>query len=154
MNRHLGDRALLRAVERESLPREREHLASCAACAERRVQLAHDLRLLGNVLRDGPPPGLSARAVPMRRWVPAMLAAGVGTAVLIWGLLGRPPLPAEVADAEPLSLDNVTAALFATDEIEQVAKPVRRSDFLPLQAALRGEWPCAHPDPWLDRDCS
>jgi hypothetical protein len=154
MNRHLGDRALLRALEGESRPREREHLASCAACAGRRVQLAHDLRFLGTVLRDGPPPGLIARAAPMRRWVPALLAGGMAAAVLVWALLGRTPLPAEVADAEPLSLDNVTAALFATDEIEQVAKPVRRSDFLALQAALRGEWPCAHPDPWLDRDCS
>jgi hypothetical protein len=153
MNRHLGDRALLRALDGESRPRERDHLASCATCAERRVRLARDLRVLGDVLREGAPSRAVVRPVPMR-WVPAVLGAAVAAAVLVWGLVGRPPLPAEVADAEPLSMDNVTAALFATDEIEEVAKPVRRSDFVALEAALRGEWPCAHPDPWLDRDCS
>jgi hypothetical protein len=157
MSRHLGERALLRSFEGESRPREREHLASCAACAGRRVQLAREVRLLGGVLRDGPPPAVPVvmeRPAAFRRWVPAVLGAGVAVAVVSWGLLGRPPVPAEVADAEPLSLDHVTAALFATDEVEEVAKPVRRSDFLAVQAALRGEWPCAHPDPWLDRDCS
>jgi len=154
MNRHLGERALLRALEGESRPREREHLASCATCVARRVQLAREIRLLGGVLRDGPLPAVSERRAPIPRWVPAMLGAGVAAALLAWGLLGRSPLPAEVADAEPLSLDHVTAALFATDEVEEVAKPVRRSDFVAVQAALRGEWPCAHPDPWFDRDCS
>ncbi len=160
MSRHLGERALLRALEGESRPQEREHLASCATCAGRRGELAREVRLLGGVLRDGPLPAVPAkpaandRPAAVGRWVPAMLGAGTAVALLGWTLLGRPPVPAEVADAEPLSLDHVTAALFATDEVEAVAKPVRRSDFLAVQAALRGEWPCAYPDPWLDRDCS
>jgi len=88
------------------------------------------------------------------RWMPAVLGASVAAGMLAWAVIGRSPIPAEVADAEPLSLDNVTAALFATDEIEEVARPVRGSEFVDVQAALRGEWPCASPDPWLDRDCS
>ena len=153
MSRHLGERALLRALEGESRAREREHLASCATCVGRRAQLARDLRCIGTELRAGPLPRTIERPAAIR-WVPAVLGASAAAGLLVWGVLGRSPIPAEVADAEPLSLDNVTAALFATDEIDQVTKPVRGSEFVEVQAALRGEWPCASPDPWLDRDCS
>jgi hypothetical protein len=153
MNRHLGERALLRALEGESRAREREHLASCATCVGRRAQLARDLRRIGTELREGRAPRMIARPSAIR-WMPAVLGASAAAGLLVWGVLGRSPIPAEVADAEPLSLDNVTAALFATDEIDEVARPVRGSEFVEVQAALRGEWPCASPDPWFDRDCS
>jgi len=153
MSRHLGERALLRALEGESRARERDHLASCTTCVGRRAQLARELRRIGTELREGPAPRLIDRPSAIR-WMPAILGAGAAAGLLAWAVLGRPPIPAQVADAEPLSLDNVTAALFATDEIDDVAMPVRGSEFVEVQAALRGEWPCASPDPWLDRDCS
>ena len=152
MSRHLGERALVRALEGESRAREREHLASCATCVGRRAQLARELRHIGTELREGPAPRLIERPSAIR-WMPAVLGTGAAV-LLVWAVLGRAPIPAQIADAEPLSLDNVTAALFATDEIDDVAMPVRGSEFVEVQAALRGEWPCASPDPWLDRDCS
>lgn len=153
MSRHLGERALLRALEGESRAREREHLASCAACVARRAQLARELRRIGTELREGPAPRVIERSSAIR-WMPAVLGASAAAGLLVWAVLGRAPIPAQVADAEPLSLDNVTAALFATDEIDDVARPVRGSEFVEVQAALRGEWPCASHDAWLDRDCS
>jgi len=153
MSRHLGERALVRALEGESRAREREHLASCPTCVGRRAQLARELRRIGTELREGPAPQLIERPSAIR-WMPAVLGTGAAVGLLVWAVLGRAPIPAQVADAEPLSLDNVTAALFATDEIDDVAMPVRGSEFVEVQAALRGEWPCASTDPWFDRDCS
>ena len=153
MSRHLGERALVRALEGESRAREREHLASCPTCVGRRAQLARELRRIGTELREGPAPRLIERPSTIR-WMPAVLGTVAAAGLLVWAVLGRAPIPAQIADAEPLSLDNVTAALFATDEIDDVAMPVRGSEFVEVQAALRGEWPCASPDPWLDRDCS
>jgi hypothetical protein len=153
MSRHLGERALLRSLEGESRAREREHLAACATCVGRRARLARDLRRIGAELREGPALRLIKRQSAIR-WMPAVLGVSAAAGLLVWVVLGRSPIPAKVADAEPLSLDNVTAALFATDEIEEVAKPIRGSEFVEVQAALRGEWPCASSDPWLDRDCS
>jgi hypothetical protein len=153
MSRHLGERALVRALEGESRAREREHLASCPTCVGRRAQLARELRRIGTELREGPAPRLIERPSAIS-WMPAVLGTGAAVGLLVWAVLGRAPIPAQVADAEPLSLDNVTAALFATDEIDDVAMPVRGSEFVEVQAALRGEWPCASTDPWFDRDCS
>jgi hypothetical protein len=48
-----------------------------------------------------------------------------------------------------LSLSDVSAAMFATDDVEQLAKPVRGAELAALEAALRGEWPGARHDPWL-----
>jgi hypothetical protein len=152
MIRHLGDRTLLETLEGRGSPREREHLGSCAACAARRASLARDLDVLSNVLRDGPLPRPVARPAVERRWIP-LAAAAMATAALVWGLAARTPGPEQVASAEPLSLDQISAAVFATDDVEQLAKPVRAIDVASVQAALRGEWPCARDDPWLDQDC-
>jgi hypothetical protein len=152
MIRHLGDRTLLETLEGRGSPREREHLGSCAACAARRASLARDLDVLSNVLRDGPLPRPVARSAAVPRWIP-LAAVAMATAALVWGLAGRTPAPEQVASAEPLSLDQISAAVFATDDVEQLAKPVRAIDVASVQAALRGEWPCARDDPWLDQDC-
>ena len=152
MIRHLGVRALLETLEGRGSPREREHLGSCAACAASRASLARDLDVLGSVLRDGPLPRPVARPAAVRRWIP-LAAVATATAALVWGLSARAPVPDRVASAEPLSLDQVSAAVFATDDIVQLAKPVRAIDVASVQAALRGEWPCARDDPWLDQDC-
>jgi hypothetical protein len=152
MIRHLGDRTLLETLVGRGSPREREHLGSCAACAARRASLARDLDVLSNVLRDGPLPRPVARPAVVRRWIP-LAAAALATAALVWGLATRTPAPEQVASAEPLSLDQISAAVFATDDVEQLAKPVRAIDVASVQAALRGEWPCARDDPWLDQDC-
>ena len=152
MVRHVSDRTLLGMLEGEGSPREREHLWSCATCAGRRARLARDLDVLSGVLGDGPMPRPVARSAVVRRWVP--LAAGATVAVaLAWSLVGRVPAPVELASVEPPSLREVSAAVFATDDVEQLAKPVRGPDLVAVQAALRGEWPCARTDPWLDQDC-
>ena len=152
MIRHLGDRTLLETLEEKGSPLEQEHLRSCAACAARRASLAHDLEVLSSVLRDGPLPRPVARPTAVRRWVP-LAGAVAAAAALAWVVSGRPPVPEQMASAEPLSLRQVSAAVFATDEVEQLAKPVRAIDVAAVQAALRGEWPCAREDPWLDQDC-
>jgi hypothetical protein len=152
MIRHLGARTLLETLEGKGSPPEQEHLRSCAACAARRASLAHDLEILSSVLRDGPLPRPVARPAAVRRWV-ALAAAVAAAAVLAWGLSGRAPVPERVASAEPLSLRQLSAAVFATDDVEQFARPVRGTEVDAVQAALRGEWPCARTDPWLDQDC-
>jgi hypothetical protein len=152
MIRHLGDRTLLETLEGKGSPPEQEHLRSCAACAARRASLAHDLEVLSGVLRDGPLPRPVARPAAVRRWV-ALAAATTAAAALVWGMSGRSPVAEQIASVEPLSLQQVSAAVFATDEVEQLAKPVRATDVAAVQAALRGEWPCAREDPWLDQDC-
>lgn len=143
---HLDDRTLLDALEEGAGPREREHLQACAACAARRVRLAHDLTRLTGVLRDGPPPRPVA-PVPGRGWMPlaATVAAGV---LLALGLTLRTGPTEPVATAAPLSLRDVGRALFATDDVEQLTRPVAGDELAALEAALRGEWPGARSQPW------
>jgi hypothetical protein len=152
MIRHLRDRTLLETLEGRGSPREQEHLRSCAACAARRASLARDLEVFSSVLRDGPLPRPVASPAGVRRWM-SLAAAATAVAALAWGLSGRTPVPEQLASAEPPSLTQISAAVFATDDIEQLAKPVRATDVAAVQAALRGEWPCARQDPWLDQDC-
>jgi hypothetical protein len=152
MIRHLGDRTLLETLEGRGSPREQEHLGSCAACVARRASLARDLDVLSSVLRDGPLPRPVVRPAAVRRWIPLAVAA-TAAAGLVWGLSARTPVPEQLASAEPPSLDQISAAVFSTDDVEQLAKPVRAIDVASVQAALRGEWPCAREDPWLDQDC-
>jgi hypothetical protein len=116
------------------------------------VRRVRGLDVLSNVLRDGPLPRPVARPAGVRRWIPLAVAAAA-TAALVWGLSARTPVPEQVASAEALSFDQISAAVFATDDVEQLAKPVRAIDVASEQAALRGEWPCAREDPWLDQDC-
>jgi hypothetical protein len=153
MNRHLEDRTLLETLEGEGSPEEQKHLRSCAACAATRARLARDLEVLRSVLRDGPLPRPVARATGVRRWIPLAAAATVAAA-LAWGVSSRTPEPERLASSGPLSLRQVSAAVFATGDVEQLAKPVRGGiEVAAVQAALRGEWPCAQGDPWLDQDC-
>jgi hypothetical protein len=146
MTTHLDDRTVLDVLSGEGSPRERAHLESCAVCAQRSARLARDLDLVGTVLRDGPLPRPVARPAAMRRWMP--LAAATATAALLaWVLSGPTPRPA--TGTRTLSLADVSAAMFATDDVEQLAKPVRGAELAALEAALRGEWPGARHDPWL-----
>jgi hypothetical protein len=149
MSSHLDDRALLDVLAGEGSPRQRLHLGGCAACAARHARLARDVALVGSVLRDGPLPRPVARTASLRRWAP-LVGAALAAALLAWGLSLRAPLPSPPAETT-LSLSAVSAAMFATDDIEQLAKPVRGAELVTLEAALRGEWPC---DPRLDRDCN
>jgi len=152
MIRHLEDRTMLETLEGRGSLREQEHLRSCAACAARRASLVRDLEVLSSVLRDGPLPRPVASPVASRRWM-ALAAVVTAAAVVAWVLSGRAPVPEQLASAEPLSLSQVSAAVFATDDVEQLAEPVRATDVAAVQAALRGEWPCAREDSWLDQDC-
>jgi len=145
MSMHLDDRTLLDVLAGEGTPRQRDHLDGCAACAARHARVARDLALVGSVLRDGPLPRLVARTAALRRWIP-LAGAAMAAALLAWGLSLRTPAP----DAT-LSLSDVSAAVFATDEVEQLTKPVRGAELMALEAALRGEWPC---DPRLERGCN
>jgi hypothetical protein len=148
MTAHLDDRTLLDVLGGEGSPHERVHLGACAVCARRSARLAHDLDLVANVLSDGPLPRPVARPAAVRRWVP-LAAAVTAAALLAWGLSGRTPPPARVPGARTLSLSDVSAAMFATDDVEQLAKPVRGAELVALEAALQGEWPGARHDPWL-----
>lgn len=145
MSMHLDDRTLLDVLAGEGSPRQQHHLDGCAACTARHARLARDLALVGSVLRDGPLPRPVARTAALRRWVP-LAGAAMAAALLAWGLSPRTPPP----DAM-LSLSDVSAAVFATDEVEQLTKPVRGAELAALEAALRGEWPC---DPRLERSCN
>jgi hypothetical protein len=145
MSMHLDDRTLLDVLAGEGSPRQRNHLDGCAACTARRARLARDLALVGSVLRDGPLPRPVARTAALGRWIP-LAGAAMAAALLAWGLSLRPPAPAAT-----LSLSDVSAAVFATDEVEQLTKPVRGGEMAALEAALRGEWPC---DPRLERGCN
>ena len=149
---HLEDRTMLETLEGRGSLREQEHLRSCAACAARRASLVRDLEVLSSVLRDGPLPRPVASRVAARRWM-TLAAVVTAAAVVAWVLSGRAPVPEELASAEPLSLRQLSAAVFATDDVEQFARPVRGTEVAAVQAALRGEWPCAHTDPWLDQNC-
>jgi len=145
MNMHLDDRTLLDVLAGEGSSRQQDHLDGCATCAARHARLARELALVGSVLRDGPLPRPVARTAALRRWIP-LAGAAMAAALLAWGLSLRAPTP----DAT-LSLSDVSAAVFATDEVEQLTKPVRGAELAALEAALRGEWPC---DPRLDRSCN
>jgi hypothetical protein len=149
MTAHLDDRTLLDVLGGEGSPPERVHPGACAVCARRSARLARDLDLVGNVLRDGPLPRPVARPAALRRWVPLAAAAVTTAALLAWGLSGHTPPPAQVTGTRTLSLSDVSAAMFATDDVEQLAKPVRGAELTALEAALRGEWPGARHDPWL-----
>ena len=149
MSMHLDDRTLLDVLAGEGSPRQQDHLDGCAACAARHARLARDLALVGSVLRDGPLPRPVARTTALRRWIP-LAGAAMAAALLAWGLSLRAPLLSPAAETT-LSLSDVSAAMFATDDIEQLAKPVRGAELVALEAALRGEWPC---DPRLERSCN
>jgi hypothetical protein len=148
MSRHLDDRTLLDVLAGEGSPRQQQHLDTCAVCAARTARLARDLELVGSVLRDGPLPRPVARTAALRRWAP-LAGAAMAAALLAWGLSPRTP-PRSAANERTLSISDVSAAVFATDDIEQLTKPVRGAELVALEAALRGEWPC---DPRLDRGC-
>lgn len=149
MTMHLGDRTLLDVLGGEGSPAERAHLDSCVVCATHSARLARDLDRVSNVLRDGPLPRPVAR-ISGKRWA-SLAAAATAAMLLLWGLWSRTP-PVQVARTSHLSLRDVSAAVFATDEVEQLAKPVRSAEVAALEAALRGEWPGARHDPWLGQD--
>lgn len=161
MSRCLGERALLRVLERESARREEDHLRSCAACRARLRRLQADLDCLTAAL-NGPLP-VPVPATERTAWrfgLPALaLAALAALALLLRG--GRVAAPADTtATAALVSSAGLGAALeggdaawsgwggwndwaFATDGDEVTA----------LHAALHGARPCTMDDRMLYTAC-
>ncbi len=112
----LGERALLRVLEREPARRAEAHLQACTACRARLRRLQDDLDHLTAVLH-GPPPPLSALPEPAR-WrlgLPALaLAAAAALALLPHG--GPAPAPAGTPGATTALTDRVAAGLGAALE--------------------------------------
>lgn len=153
----LDDRVLHDLVEGTvAEPSARMHLQDCDACRRRQDALFADAAMVAALLRDGPMPALRPRAAPAAPWIPLGLATAVA---LVAGALllrdGTPP-PARaprLATATDATIADVSRALFALDDTEWLAEPEPPSALRPLQAALRGEWPCARSAPWTDRGC-
>jgi hypothetical protein len=76
----IDDRRLLEVHLGDAAPAEHEHLATCAACADRLRALRADLHRIDTVLRETMPPPLRARR-QARAWRWAPVAAAV---VLAW----------------------------------------------------------------------
>jgi hypothetical protein len=152
----LADRVLQALVDGAVAdPGARMHLEDCAACRERRDLLVRETALVAHLLRDGPMPALSRRAARPAWWIPlgaAAAAVALATVVLLPWDVGDDPSP-PAAETRAAAFEDVARALFAADDTEWMPEPVQRSGFQPLQAALRGEWPCAGRDPWTDQGC-
>lgn len=136
-------------------PSARMHLLDCADCRRRQGAFFGDAALVAALLRDGPVPVLRPRAERGATWLPLGVAAA---AALLAGVLllrdgTRPAAEPRRATATDVTIADVSRALFALDDTEWLVEPVRRSELQPLQAALRGEWPCVRTERWTDRGC-
>lgn len=160
MSRCLRDQTFLLLYEGEGTGVHRAHLEACAACAARYQRLVHDLEVIGQVLREAPPPqAVPHRSHPLRiRWVPVTAALAL-TLALVWGGVwmrgpSPPGLPAGARnEAILLFLEEVSAALFSTVDASAAVMPTPVSNFAYLQAALEGEWPCEWQEAFFNPGC-
>lgn len=156
MKHCLSERRLFLLSEGDGTPRERQHLAACAACQGRQRALVRAADVAGRVLLEGPWPDDVAVHRPSLVWiVPATMALAAGL-MLAW--VGLPDRGASlVTTAEPrhayaaLSLRDVSDSIFATDDV--VWRPEQDADEEALQAALDGDWPCDGADRLVDTRC-
>jgi len=134
----------------------------CSACAARYRQLASDLKVLGQVLREAPP--LQAAFRPLRarqiRWVPAV-AVMTATLLLVWGqewlrMLTLPVSPLETRKNEEMVrflTKEIPLALFSTVELNPGTLPTHATNLAYLQAALDGGWPSEPCEPSRTANC-
>ncbi len=162
MSRHLRGEILWLLHEGEGTSADRAHLEGCTSCTARYRQLAHDLKVLGQVLRETPP----SQAIPQPRrilqvrWVPAV-AVMTATLLLAWGQewlreWSRPISPAEVRRNQEIThflTKEVPLVLFSTTEMSPGSLPTRATNLAYLQAALDGEWPSEPCEPSRTADC-
>jgi hypothetical protein len=131
MSRCLRDHTLLWLSEGEGTRAQRVHLEACAACTTRYQRLVSDLKVLGHVLRETPPPQ-AIRPRPRTfhaRWLPvaaalALTLAGLMGSLEVWN--SAPPTPPLEARHEAMAL---------------------------VQAALDGGWPCNGQEPFFHPSC-
>lgn len=162
MSRCLRDRTLLALVAGEETAHHRAHLTSCQACSTRYQRFVRNLHAIERVLLTTAPPVATPvdRVRPSVWWAPVAVAL---TAVLIlsWGGFWQSaflpaPTPRRTVQSEELFrfLENeVSPALFATTDIGLPAFPAPVSPTDYLQAALDGEWPCDHLEPFPSPGC-
>lgn len=139
------DRTLLSLYEGEGTQAQRAHLESCEACAKRYERLVRDLELIGQVLREGPPPQVSYTDPYLlyKRWIPVAAALAVGIALTwgaMWALRPAPEvLPEEAGNESVLRFsEQVSAALFPTVTDNPAEMPNLDSSFTYLDAAFGG----------------
>ena len=96
MNQCLRDRTLQLLYEGDGTSEERSHLAGCDSCTAKFRRLGHDLKVIGEVLREGPPPeAVSHRPDALAvRWLPTA-AVLVFALAMVWGgmLMWSPSTP-------------------------------------------------------------
>jgi hypothetical protein len=164
MTQCLPDDVLWLLSEGEGASAERTHLEGCATCTDRYQQLAHDLQVIRQVLQEPPPLSLPVRTRrrAVVRWAPVAVALAAAVAVFWSGVLKQQPPPTEpltsakVRDEEVKQFltQEVSSALFATNELEVMPLPTRVSSLAYLQAALDGGWPCERPRLSRQRTCA
>lgn len=162
MSRHLQDEALWLLHEGQGTSADRAHLEECPSCTTRSQQLARDLKILGQVLREAPPPQVvpQPRRTLQIRWAPAA-AVMAATLLLAWGqdwlrVLTLPVSPMEARRNEEIAqfvTQELPFALFSTAELSPGRLPARATNLAYLQAALDGGWPSEPCDPSRTVNC-
>jgi len=162
VSRHLRDEGLWSLHEGGGTGADRTHVEQCSACAVRYRQLASDLKVLGQVLREAPP--LQAAPRPRRarqiRWAPAV-AVMTATLLLVWGqewlrMLTLPVSPIEARKNEEtvrFLTKEIPLALFSTAELDPGKLPAHATNLAYLQAVLDGGWPSEPCEPSCTTDC-
>lgn len=156
MSRCLRDKTILSLYEGNGTSEHRAHVESCAACAARYRRLEHDLEVIGQVLREPPPPG--AFAYPPHslrvRWAPIAVAFAMVIALVGGGIWMRGSPPPTVSLNEEVSpfLEEVSATLFSTAETDMagIAAPV---NLVESESPPAGEWPCEGPELFYEPGC-
>ena len=162
MKRHLPDEVLWSMHEGEGTSAEETHLEDCAACRARYQQLAGDLKVLRQVLREAPPlpAPLQPRRVLQIRWAPAV-AVMAATLLLVWGqewlrVLTLPVSPLEARKNEEtlrFLTKEIPLALFSLAELNPGKLPAHATNLAYLQAALDGGWPSEPCEPSRTTNC-
>lgn len=156
MSRCLRDKTLLSLYEGSGTSAHRAHLERCAACAARYERLVHDLEVIGQVLREVPPPGaFAAPPHPLRvRWAPMAAALAVAITLVGGGIwVRRSPPPVTLNEEVSPFLEEVSAALFSTAEADMAAIAAPASNWVERESAREGAWPCEGPGLFYDPGC-
>ncbi|HEY2988245.1 MAG TPA: hypothetical protein VGL11_11010 [Candidatus Binatia bacterium] len=144
MSRCLKDRTLLLLHDGEGTGAERTHLAECQACAARYELLQSDLKAIGQVLREEPPPRTAGRPLQpfILRWLPTAVAVALAL-VLVWERLPKstPPAPPALSE-EILSVMEAFPADLAQNPIAAEELWTVIAEAYERGVALEADWPC------------